>query len=90
MNTKNTSTGSRFSGILDANRARGEEGEQPQKDSKARARGKSSSAEYVQISAYVRKETHKQARKLLLDDERDRDLSDLIEELLHQWVSSRS
>jgi len=56
---------------------------------KSRAKGKSSNPDYVQISAYVRKDTHKDARKLLLDDEQGRDLSDLMEELLQQWVNSR-
>lgn len=46
--------------------------------------GKRSNADYVQISAYIKRETHRAAKKILIDDERD--LSQLIEELLSAWV----
>ena len=78
---------SRFASILDRDRADQEESPAV-KLRERRAGGKSSDPDYVQISAYIRKETHKATRKLLLDE--DKDMSELVEELLHQWVSSRS
>jgi hypothetical protein len=95
------SKANRFSGLLDAKR--GQEGEPsesivgevqeevtrieeipPQKEKK----GKNSNPNYVQISAYIRKDTRLNAKRLLLGTEND--LSDLIERLVSEWVDSHS
>lgn len=48
--------------------------------------GKSSSAEYTQVLTYIKKDTHKRIKKALIDDEQERNLSDLAEELLLSWL----
>lgn len=85
----------RFSALLEAKR-----GIEPQeeitseppteaKETKAREKaGKNSNPDYVQISAYIRKDTRLKARRLLLGSEED--LSDVIEKLLCEWVKSRT
>jgi len=45
-------------------------------------------AEYVKLTAYIRKETHRAVKRLLLES--DQDLSELIEALLAQWLRSQS
>jgi hypothetical protein len=91
----------RFSGLLDAKRGQEEnpsksveeeiqeavnikEEMPPQKEKK----GKNSNPDYVQISAYIRKDTRLNAKRLLLGKEND--LSDLIENLVSEWVDYQS
>jgi hypothetical protein len=50
--------------------------------------GKRRNAEYRQVSAYVRKETHRKVKMALLED--DREFSELVEELLGAWLASRT
>ena len=49
--------------------------------------GKRSNARYRQVSAYVRKDTHRKVKMALLED--DREFSELVEELLGDWLASR-
>jgi hypothetical protein len=55
---------------------------------RGRPAGKRSSSEYTQTTAYIRQETHKNVKRALLDDPRD--FSELVEDLLRQWLDSRS
>ncbi|MGI8495054.1 MAG: hypothetical protein ACR2L1_07055 [Pyrinomonadaceae bacterium] len=48
---------------------------------------KSRNAEYAQVLTYIRKNTHKEIKKVLIDDPQNRDLSDLVEELLSSWLN---
>ncbi len=50
--------------------------------------GKRSNDEYRQVSAYIRKDTHRKAKMALLEE--DREFSELVEELLKGWLESRS
>jgi hypothetical protein len=50
--------------------------------------GKRSNARYRQVSAYVRKDTHRKVKMALLED--DREFSELVEELLGGWLTSRT
>jgi len=52
-----------------------------------RPKGKRSNPEYTQVTSYIRKETYKQVRRELLDNERE--FSGLIQELLEEWLQSR-
>jgi hypothetical protein len=84
---------SKFGGIVDATRARqgGAPEPEPQQETRPEAKkanGKSSNPEYKQISAYIRRSTHRDAIKRLADEDGRRDLSDVIEELLSQWLKS--
>ena len=49
--------------------------------------GKRSDPAYRQISTYVRSDLYRSVKRELLMDERD--FSDLMDELLAEWVSSR-
>ena len=48
--------------------------------------GKSSNSNYVQVSAYVKKETHNNVKIALITDDKNRDFSQLVEELLSEWL----
>ncbi len=50
--------------------------------------GKRSNDEYRQISAYIRKDTHRRVKIALLAE--DREFSELVEELLSEWLESRT
>ena len=50
--------------------------------------GKRSNPDYKQISALIRKDTHRSVVRILLDDGESRDVSDLLQELLQRWLSS--
>ncbi len=52
-----------------------------------KAVGKSRDADYTQVLTYLRKETHRQIKKVLIDDANQRNVSDLVEELLSEWLS---
>jgi hypothetical protein len=52
--------------------------------------GKRSDPAYSPTTFFVRKETKRKAARLLEDQEADKDLSDLVEELLSQWISTNS
>lgn len=55
-----------------------------------RATGKSSNPDYAQVLTYIKRDTHRAVKKALLDDAANRDLSDLVEELLSRWVKNDS
>lgn len=55
-----------------------------------RPNAKRSDPDFVQTTAYIRKDTHKDIKRALLDDEQGRDFSELIEELLKIWLKSNS
>ncbi len=48
---------------------------------------KPNSSEYVKLTAYIPKETHRAVKRILLES--DQDLSELIEALLTQWLRSQ-
>jgi hypothetical protein len=50
--------------------------------------GKRSDAEYKQVSAYIRKDTHFKVKLALLQE--GREFSEPVEELLGEWIASRS
>jgi uncharacterized Zn finger protein (UPF0148 family) len=50
--------------------------------------GKRSDSEYKQVSAYIRKDTHFKVKLALLQESRE--FSELVEELLGEWVASRT
>ena len=52
--------------------------------------GKRSNPEFSPTTFFVRKDTKRKASRLLEDTNAGKDLSDLVEELLTNWVSERS
>jgi hypothetical protein len=63
---------------------------QPDPVREKRASGKSSSADYTQVLTYIKRNTHRQVKKSLFDDPQNRDLSELVEELLAEWLKKNS
>lgn len=61
--------------------------EASQPDAPATKVGKRSDPAYRQISTYVRSDVYRAVKRELLMDERD--FSDLMDELLSEWVSRR-
>jgi hypothetical protein len=87
--------GSKFKGLFDAARARTEEPATEADPVTERAvsvrpvgrpRGKRSNPDYEQISAYLRKDTYRAAKIKLLETGDERDVSEVLEELLAAWV----
>ena len=51
---------------------------------KTRTLGKRSDPDYLQITAYIRKDVHKTVKRKLVGE--DKDMSDVIGELLEEWL----
>ncbi len=62
----------------------------PEAKSEKRATGKSSNADFAQVLTYIKRDTHRAVKKALFDDPRQRDLSELVEELLTAWLEKNS
>jgi hypothetical protein len=54
-----------------------------------RPKGKRSNPDYEQVTAYIKKETHKNVKRELLDNEDIHDFSELLEILLVEWLSTQ-
>ncbi|MGG6298132.1 hypothetical protein ACQ4M4_27375 [Leptolyngbya sp. AN02str] len=54
-----------------------------------RAQGKRSRSDYKQVGAYIPKDLDKQVKRLLLDND-EMDFSDLVTQLLEDWVNQQS
>jgi hypothetical protein len=50
--------------------------------------GKRSNAEYRQVSAYIRKDTHRKVKMALIEE--DQQFSELVGRLLKEWLDTRS
>jgi hypothetical protein len=54
-----------------------------------RRSGKSADPDYTQITAYIRRETHAAAKVALIQGGGGRDFSELLEELVAEWLKGR-
>lgn len=88
---------SKFKGILERAKERDsvmpvEEPPLPSPAPKKRGRpsGKRSDAEYVQVTAYIHKNTHRDVKIALLKSGDDKDFSDLVDSLLADWLETRT
>ena len=93
---------SKFKGLLDA--AKGKESEPEELEAKqpqlvedveqplkrGRPKGKRSHPDYEQVTAYIRKDTHRSAKIALLREGEEREFSELIQELLEEWLKLRT
>lgn len=62
--------------------------EQPSK--RGRPKGKRSHPDYEQVTAYIKKDTYQEIKIALLREGQKREFSELIQELLEDWLKSRS
>lgn len=76
---------SKFKGILDSHKQTAP----TESQRKPKTRGKRSDPDYEQVSAYIRKETYRNVKIALLQEEEKRDFSDLVEALLSEWLSNQ-
>jgi hypothetical protein len=56
---------------------------------RGRPSGKRSDPDYVQTTAYIRGETYKAVKIALIEEDEGREYSELVEELLANWLKSR-
>jgi hypothetical protein len=52
--------------------------------------GKRSDADYVQVTAYIHKDRHREVKIALLKSGDDQDFSELVDSLLERWLKSRT
>jgi hypothetical protein len=64
--------------------------ETPEERGRGRPRAKSSDPDYQPTTVILRKRTKRTANRLLEDQEAGQDLSELIEELLLEWIQKHS
>lgn len=56
---------------------------------KNEALGKSANQDYTQTSIYIKKDTQISVKSTLLTDTKKRDFSDLVEQLLTEWLNKK-
>jgi hypothetical protein len=86
---------SKFKSFLTARKAEAEressEPEAAETGSRKRGRpaGKRSDPKVVQVTAYIQKDTHTAVKIALLKEGKKRQFSELVEELLREWIAGR-
>jgi hypothetical protein len=56
----------------------------------SRPPGKRNDPDYVQLTSYIRRETHKDVKVALLMEDKGREISELVEGLLAGWLRRRN
>ncbi len=62
----------------------------PSVRSVGRPRGKRSNPDFEQVTAHIRRETHRRVKLALLEDDQGQEFSELVEGLLNTWLKSRT
>ena len=93
---------SKFKGLLDAAKGKEPEEQEPevnqpqivaeleQSPKRGRPLGKRSHPNYEQVTAYIKKDTYQEVKITLLREGQKREFSELIQELLEDWLKSRT
>lgn len=93
---------SKFKGLLDAAKSREPEEREPevnppqlveeaeQSPKRGRPKGKRSHPDYEQVTAYIKKDTYQEIKISLLREGQKREFSELIQELLEDWLKLRT
>lgn len=63
--------------------------EKSQPAKRGRPKGKRSNPDFEQVTAYVRSKTYRQTKIALLQQDELEDFSELLEELLTEWLSTQ-
>ena len=61
----------------------------PEPVKRGRPLGKRSNPDFEQVTAYVRSQTYRQTKIALLQQDQLEDFSELVEELLTEWLSTQ-
>ena len=88
---------SKFRGLIDGANSRNSTAPEPapvamptKPRGRGRPRGKRSDPGFEQVTAYIRKDTHRGAKIALLQEGKGREFSELVEDLLAEWLKVRS
>ncbi len=65
------------------------EEQQAESPKRGRPAGKRSAPDYVGFTTYIRRDTHRKAKIALLENEDGRELSELVEELIAEWLKNK-
>lgn len=65
------------------------EEQQEDKPRRGRPSGKRSDPDFVGFTTYIRRQTHRGVKRALLDEPEEREMSELVEELLANWLKSK-
>ena len=84
--SKKKDSGSRFDALFSA--AKQQEQTSASAESKPAKKSKSTDPDYVRTTIYLRKRFHKQLKAAAADEERE--MSEILEELVEQWLKNRS
>lgn len=57
---------------------------------RGRPRAKRSDPDFEQVTAYIRRNTHRQIKIALLQESEESDFSELVEKLLSDWLRART
>jgi hypothetical protein len=82
---------SKFTSVLEAARGRDVQ-EEPApiiRIARGRPKGKRSDPSFEQVTAYIRKDTYLKVKMSLLQEGGDRDFSDVVEELLSEFLRTQ-
>ena len=60
------------------------------RERRGRPTGKRSDGEHIQVTAYIRRETHHAVKVALLQGGKGKEFSELVQELLAKWLKSRT
>ena len=87
---------SKFKGLINAANSRESTAPEPapvamttKLRGRGRPRGKRSDPDFDQVTAYIRKHTHQGAKIALLQEGRGQEFSELVEDLLAEWLQER-
>ena len=78
----------KFDDLLQARREKEPGDERHNEAAPTASVGKRSDSEYRQVSAYIRKDTHRKVKMALLEE--NREFSELVEQLLRGWLDQRT
>ena len=89
-------TVSKFQGLIDAANSRANTAAQPalvmvstKRRGRGRPRGKRSDPNFEQVTTYLRKHTHQGVKIALVQEGRGQEFSELVEDLLAEWLKAR-
>ena len=79
----------KFEGILKSRGQLDPSSAQEPKSKASRRTGKRSDPEFVQLNSWIRRETYRRVKLALLMEGKDREISQLVEDLLSSWLSKK-
>ena len=85
LNVQASKRSSAFSALIEAHQEPHGTGESVIPLVPRSTKGKSADPDYVKLTSYIRRETHREVKRRLIDD--GREISELVEALLGGWLA---